>query len=179
MMTATNKWLLISESRDDLNRCTPCRGKPDQHTTHFSCLVCVWSRTTRISCGPHIAIFCETPIDLDRSHCSWEKGLPTQYTARWPIDPWVRTQFLSRANQWSRGCKPSSCQWPTTRLTEPISLACDRYVQYLIARANPSVLNWHRRGLQSWRCRLSTYHSSTFLTSYLHFPPNDPARSPV
>jgi hypothetical protein len=38
-MTATNKRLLISESRDDSNRCTPYRGKPDQHATyafHFS-----------------------------------------------------------------------------------------------------------------------------------------------
>jgi hypothetical protein len=36
MLTATNKWLLISESRDDLNRCTPCREKPDTHDTYTS-----------------------------------------------------------------------------------------------------------------------------------------------
>jgi hypothetical protein len=35
-MTATNKRLLISESRGDLNRCTPCRGKSDQHVTYAS-----------------------------------------------------------------------------------------------------------------------------------------------
>jgi hypothetical protein len=35
-MTATNKRLLISESRDDSNRFTPCRGKPDQHDTYAS-----------------------------------------------------------------------------------------------------------------------------------------------
>jgi hypothetical protein len=35
-MTATNKRLLISESRGDSNRCTPCRGKPDQHDTYAS-----------------------------------------------------------------------------------------------------------------------------------------------
>jgi hypothetical protein len=29
-----NKWLLISESHDDLNRCTPYRGKPDQYDTY-------------------------------------------------------------------------------------------------------------------------------------------------
>jgi hypothetical protein len=34
-MTATNKLLLISESHDDSNRCTPCRGKPDQHANVF------------------------------------------------------------------------------------------------------------------------------------------------
>jgi hypothetical protein len=35
-MTTTNKLLLISESRGDLNRCTPCRGKSDQHDTYAS-----------------------------------------------------------------------------------------------------------------------------------------------
>jgi hypothetical protein len=43
------------------------------------------------------------------------------------------------------------------QLTRPISPACDMYVQYLLAGANPSVLNRHRRGLQPWRCRLATY----------------------
>jgi hypothetical protein len=31
-----NKRLLISESRDDSNRRTPCRGKPDTHDTYVS-----------------------------------------------------------------------------------------------------------------------------------------------
>jgi hypothetical protein len=35
-MTVTNKRLLISESHSDSNRCTLCRGKPDQHTTYAS-----------------------------------------------------------------------------------------------------------------------------------------------
>jgi hypothetical protein len=38
-----------------------------------------------------------------QSHCSREKGLPTQSTARRLTDPWVCTQFLSRAKQWSSG----------------------------------------------------------------------------
>jgi hypothetical protein len=33
-MAATNKRLLISKSRGDLNWCTPCRRKPDQHDTY-------------------------------------------------------------------------------------------------------------------------------------------------
>jgi hypothetical protein len=65
------------------------------------------------------------------------------------------------------------------QLTRHISPACARYVQYLLAGANPSVLNWHRRELQPWRCRLATYHSTTFPTSCLHFPPKGPVRSPV
>jgi hypothetical protein len=77
------------------------------------------------------------------------------------------------------GVKPSIYQRPATRLTGPISPACDRYVQYLLAGANPSVLNRHRHGLQPWRCRLGTYHSPTLPTSCLHFPPKRPVRSPV
>jgi hypothetical protein len=34
LMAATNKWVLISKSRGDSNRCTPCRRKPDQHDTY-------------------------------------------------------------------------------------------------------------------------------------------------
>jgi hypothetical protein len=146
------------------------KTRPTHHTV---------PKTIRISRGPHITILRETVIYLDRSHCSWEKGLLTQSTSRRLIDPWVRTQFLPRASQWSRGCKPSSCRWPTTRLTGPISPACDRYVQYLLAGVNPSVLNRHRRGIQPWRCRLATYHSPTSPTSYLNFPPKGPTRSPV
>jgi hypothetical protein len=36
LMAATNKRLLISERRDDSNRCTPYREKPDQHDTYAS-----------------------------------------------------------------------------------------------------------------------------------------------
>jgi hypothetical protein len=40
-----------------------------------------------------------------------------------------------------------------------------RSVHSILARgANPSVLNWHRWGLQPWRCQLSTHHSPTFPT---------------
>jgi hypothetical protein len=33
-MSDTNKRLLISESHGDSNRCTPCRGKPNQHASY-------------------------------------------------------------------------------------------------------------------------------------------------
>jgi hypothetical protein len=56
---------------------------------------------------------------MDRSHCSREKWLPTQSTAPRLIEPRVRTQLLSRTSQWSRGRKPSSWRWPTTRFTGP------------------------------------------------------------
>jgi hypothetical protein len=80
-------------------------------------------RPAYASCGrsPYVANFCEMPIDLARSHCSWEKGLLTQSTARQLTNPWVHTQFLSRTRLWSWGRKPSSCRWPTIRFTGPIS----------------------------------------------------------
>jgi hypothetical protein len=66
--------VLISKSHDDLNRCTPCRGKSDQYATRIPHSVRVWSQTIRISHGQRIATFHESPIDLDGSHCSREKG---------------------------------------------------------------------------------------------------------
>jgi hypothetical protein len=168
-MTVTNKRLLISESHGDSNKCIPCRGKPNQHATHFPCSVRVWSKTMRISRGPHIATFRTVVNRFERVHCPREEGLLTQSTARRLTDPWVRTQLLSHNSQWSSGKKSSFCWRMTTSLTGPISPACDRYVQYLLAGANPSVLNRHRWGLQPWRCQLATYHSPTFPASCLHF----------
>jgi hypothetical protein len=98
--------------------------------------------------SPYVAIFHWTPTYLDRSHCSLEKGLPTQSTARRLTDPRVHTQLLSWTSQWSRGRKPSSWRWPTTRFTGSISPVCDQYVQYLLAGANRTVLNRPRWGLQ-------------------------------
>jgi hypothetical protein len=98
--------------------------------------------------SPYVATFREASTDLDRSHCSWEKGLPTQSTVRRLTDPQVRIQLLSRSSQWSRGRKPSSWRWSTSRFTGPISPACDQYVQYLLMGANRTVLNRLRRGLQ-------------------------------
>jgi hypothetical protein len=74
MMTVTNKWLLISESHGDSNRCTPCRGKSDQHATRFPCSIRIWSKIIRISRGPHIAIFCTVVNRFERVHCPREEG---------------------------------------------------------------------------------------------------------
>jgi hypothetical protein len=74
-MTVTNKRLLISESRGDSNRCTPCRWKPDQHTTRFSCSVRVWSTTIHISRGPHITTFHIVINRFEQIHCTREEGL--------------------------------------------------------------------------------------------------------
>jgi hypothetical protein len=97
--TSTNKRLLISESCDDSNWRTPCRGKPDQHATRFARSVHVWPSTICILRGPCIATFRESLTELDRVTAPEKKGLLTQSTARRPSDPWVCTQFLSWANQ--------------------------------------------------------------------------------
>jgi hypothetical protein len=48
---------------------------------------------------PYVATFHKTSTDLDRSHRSREKGLPTQSTARRLTDPRVHTQLLFRGSQ--------------------------------------------------------------------------------
>jgi hypothetical protein len=68
--------VLIFNSRGDSNRCTPSRGKPDQHATHFSRSVCICPSTIRISCDPCIATFHESPTDFSGSHYSQEKRIP-------------------------------------------------------------------------------------------------------
>jgi hypothetical protein len=123
------------------------QGKPDQYTTHIPRLVREWSHTIRISHGQCIATFHEVINRFVQIHCPWEEGLLTQSTARQSSDPRVRTQLLSHNSQWGSGEKTSFCWQPATRLTRPITLACDRYVQYLLTGVNPSVLNQHRRGL--------------------------------
>jgi hypothetical protein len=129
--------------------------------------------------SPYMATFREAPTDLDRSHCSWEKGLLTQSTARRLTNPRVRTQLLSRTSQWSRGHKPSPWRWPTTRFTGPVWPASDRYVQYLLVGANQRVLNRHRRGLQPWSCRLTTYPLPDLPNQLSPLSSGGPARSPI
>jgi hypothetical protein len=97
------------------------RGKPDQHATRFPRSVRVWSRTIHISRGPNIATLHLVINRVELGHWSREKGLPTQSTARWLTNPWVHTQFLSRANQWSSGGKVKHLLMAATRLTGPIN----------------------------------------------------------
>jgi hypothetical protein len=71
---AANQRLLIFESCDNSNWCTPYRENPTN--TPCACHAHVWSQTIRISCCQRIATFCESPTDLDGFHYSWEKGIP-------------------------------------------------------------------------------------------------------
>jgi hypothetical protein len=138
-------------------------------------------RLAYASCGwsPYGATFYESSTELSRLTAPEKNGSQhNPQCAGWPIHRSVPS-FSPEPTNKAVGAMPSIYQRPATRLTGPISPACDRYVQYLLTGANPSVLNWHRRGLQPWRCRLSIYHSPTFPTSCLHFAPKGPARSPV
>jgi hypothetical protein len=76
-MTATNKQLFIPESHGDSNRCTPCRGKPDQHATRFPHLVYVLSQTVCISRGPFIATFHTVVNRFEQVNYTREEWLPT------------------------------------------------------------------------------------------------------
>jgi hypothetical protein len=120
-MAVTNKRLLISESRGDSNRCTPCRGNPINKTRTLPTPVHV--RPTYAFCGrsSYVATFRESSTGLDGCTAP-EKNAPDSTS------------------------QPGTYRWQTARLTGPISPACDRYVQYLLMDTNPSVLNRHRSG---------------------------------
>jgi hypothetical protein len=153
-MTATNKRLLISESRGDSNRCTPWRRKPDQHVTRFPSSVRVWSMTIRISRDPHRR----------------EEGLPTQSTAPGrPIRRVVPNFFPTTVNG-AVGKKSSFCWQPTNSLTGLISPACDRYVQYLLTGPTERSLIDTGEGYNLDDAGLPCIHSPIFPTSCPHFP---------
>jgi hypothetical protein len=98
--------------------------------------------------------------------------------------PHTWQHFTSHQQSWiesllSRKRAPDTIHsMPTNRSAGPYPVSLpsqlmkqwDRYVQYLLMGANRIVLNWHMRGLQPWRCRLSTYHSLIFPISCLPFP---------
>jgi hypothetical protein len=118
----------------------------------------------------YVATFHTVVTRFEQIHCTREEVLLTQSTARWSSDPWVRTQLLSHNSQWSSGEKSSFCWQPTTRLTRPISPACDRYVQYLLTGANKWSLIHIGGGYNLGGTGLPRTHSPTFPTSCPHFP---------
>jgi hypothetical protein len=164
--TATNKRLLISESHGDSNRCTPCRGNliNMSHTFHARS---AYSPRPYVSHVVRIEqYFVKSSTESDRYTALKKKCSRLHLSARLS-DPQDPPQFLSQHSHWSSALKPSICWRQATRITGLISSACNQYIQYLLAGANPSVLNWHRQRLQPWRCQLTTSHSPTF-------PINDP-----
>jgi hypothetical protein len=165
-----NKRLLISDNHSDSDRCTPCKGKPDQHDTYASRAS---PHTPGVRCLRAVPVCGNLSWATDRvgqSHCSREKGLPTQSSARRLTDPRVRTQFLSRANQWSSGESQTSINSRLLDLPGP-------YHRHAIGTFN--TCSW---GPTEWSLTdtgggynlegadLPHTHSSTFPTSCLPFP---------
>jgi hypothetical protein len=173
-MTVTNKWLLISESRWFESMYT-LQGKTrsTRHTLSTLDLHRVPDHTS------HVVYVGNLSLVLTRI-----KHAPTprrSLSDRRQTGPARVTSFPlphDSLGVGERGFGHMVTQ--LHQLTRSITPACDRYVQYLLAEANPSVLNRHRLGLPPWRCRLSTHHSLTFLTDG---PPPLPlkghARSPI
>jgi hypothetical protein len=168
--TTMNKRLLISESHDDSNWCTPYREKSDQHDTRFWRSVHVWPSAICISRGPHITTFRTFINRVEQGHCSWEKGLLTQSIARRLTDPWVRIQFLSWANQWSSGENQTSINSRLLGLPDP-------YHRHAISTYNTCSRGPTHRSLTDMGggynlggAYLPHIHSPTFSTSCLPFP---------
>jgi hypothetical protein len=141
VLTATNKWLLIFESRDDSNRCTPCRENLI-HMTH-TLFTPVHLRHSYDSCGhsSYVVIFHESSIVLDRVTAPKKRN--SQLHPSTPADrsasPHPVSLHLTTNEVVEKVKHPltNKLHW----FTGPISPACDRYVQYLLTGVNPSVLN--------------------------------------
>jgi hypothetical protein len=145
-MATTKKRLFISESHGNSNQCTPYRGKPDQHDTyashdspHTPGICFLWMVPIRGNLSGR-------PNKAGQVHCSQENALRLQHSARLS-DSWDPPQFLSQHSHWSSALKLDIYWQQATRLTGPISSACDWYVQYFLTGTNPSVLKRHRREL--------------------------------
>jgi hypothetical protein len=157
--TAINKRLLISESRGNSNRCTPCRGKSDQHATyasHFSPRTpgvrFLWAVPIRdnLSLAPTKLKQAPTP---GGSLGNKRQTGPVVVVLGDLIPPPMR-QPCSRGERFRpNGHTATSAYWAhnTSMRSVRLILACG---------ANQTILNRLRQGLQPWRCQLATYPRS-------------------
>jgi hypothetical protein len=108
--TARNKWLLISESRGDPNRCTLCRG----NLIHMTCMLpaSVHIRQSYAFCGrsPYMVTFHADSTELDKFTAPKKMWSQLHLSARLssPRDP---PQFLSQHNHWSNALKLNIYWW--------------------------------------------------------------------
>jgi hypothetical protein len=75
--------------------------------------------------------------DTTPSPAEWSTGPPPSFSPNTVIEAVIKSKHLLTNKLY--------------QFTGPILPACDRYVQYLLTRANPSVHNWHRWGWQPGR----------------------------
>jgi hypothetical protein len=123
------------------------------------------------SCGqsPYVTTFHWLP--RSRNNPLHPKEVLTTKNRLTQPSSWVASFFLpcGSSGVGERGFGPM--------VTRPISPTCDRYVQYLLVGANPSVLNRHMRGLQPWRCWLATYPLPNLPNQMSPLSPSGPAWS--
>jgi hypothetical protein len=129
VLTTTNKRLLISGTRGDSNRCTPCLGNLIHTTRMLPALVHIYHSYASCSQSPYVATFHTNPIELDR-FTTFKKKCFRVHLLTWLSGPRDPPQFLSRHLLMNM----------LDRFTRLISPACDQYVQYLLTGANPLVL---------------------------------------
>jgi hypothetical protein len=152
MMAVTNKQLLISESRGDSNRCTPCRGKLNQHDTYASHASPHTSGVCFCGQSPYVVTFHTVINRLEQIHCPREEGLPTQSTTHQLTDLWVRPSFSpTTANEaveksqasidnWLLGLLKDQRRRPEEGEWEPIKIPC-RNLDYIPkSTQSPSLL---------------------------------------
>jgi hypothetical protein len=139
------------------------QGKPDTHDTYD---FCASSRTPLVRFLRAVLVrgnLSWVINSVGQSHYPWEKEtpdyIPSMSTAQ-SAGLHLVSLLLTTIEAVEKAKHPLINK--VHRFTGPISPACDQYVQYLLTEANSSVLNRHKRGLQSWRCRLATSHSLTF-----------------
>jgi hypothetical protein len=169
-MTAMNKRLLISESHDDSNWCTPCRGnRSTRHTLSTINFHRVPNPTSHVVCvGNHSLVPTRT------------KQAPTpgrSLSDQRQTCPTVVLGHLIPLPHDSLGVGERGFGQMVTQihhLTGLISLACDRHVRYLLTCTNPSVLNQHRWGLPHRNLRIATSLSPPFPSKCSTGPPNWP-----
>jgi hypothetical protein len=139
----------------------PTRENPTNMTRTLPTSVHV--RAVYASCGqsPYVATFYESPTKLDKV-TALEKMAPDtihSMTADQSASPYRVSLPSQPMKQWR---KSNICLQPATRLTGPISSACDRYVQYLLTGTKPSVLNRYKQGLPHRNLGIATALSPPF-----------------
>jgi hypothetical protein len=126
---ATNKWLLISEDHNDLNRCIPCRGNLT-NTPHAS--------HTQSAYGPRLYVshmvnalqpFAKSSTTMDRATATEKKGSRhnPQYVG-WPIHGSV-PNFSPKTAIEAVGVKPPSVDGRLIGLLDP-------YLRHVIGMFN-------------------------------------------
>jgi hypothetical protein len=147
--------------------------KPNTHDTYASCTDPHTPLIHFLRAVPICGNLSRWPNRLRQIHCSREKVLPTPPLSptEWPAGP--TSVSLPNTTIEAVSLNQTFVNEQATRLTDPISPACDQYVQYLLAGANRSVHNWLRRGLQPWKCRFPHLTPRPSQLTVLHFQPKN------